>query len=357
MIKFAHPEWLQFFWIVLGLGFFAFYSFKLAAKKFEAIFGAKKYEYLSSSVSQARRQSQIILQCLTLFFVAVALARPLMGSRRTEIKQTGLEIIFAIDVSNSMLAEDDKPSRLERAKHEINHLLDLLQGDRVGVIAFAGSAALISPMTVDHSAIKMYVSSLTTNTVSSQGTNFKEVIEEAIASFERGGMEGQDGTKPTRVLLIASDGEDNEPGGLAQVKKAYDKGIRIFTLGFGSYKGAPVPIRDDRGNLTGYKKDNQGQPLLSVPSDEGLSKLAQAGGGAFYHATFDEAEVRSIVADFDKLQKADFKSQFSTDFDEKFQIPLFLAFLFSIIEILVGDRKRSPFSWKGRFVTGGVTTT
>ncbi|MBK9295111.1 MAG: VWA domain-containing protein [Oligoflexia bacterium] len=338
-----------------GLSLFWLLYFFKGKEKFEAIL-VKKYQYLTTSLSRPRRQAQIILQCLVLFFVAVALARPLMGSRRTEIKQTGLEIIFAIDVSNSMLAEDDKPSRLEHAKHELSHLLDLLSSDRVGVIAFAGSAALISPMTTDYSAIKMYVNSLSTTTVSQQGTNFKAVIEEAISAFERGGMEGADGTQPTRVLLIASDGEDNEPGGISMVKKALDKGIRVFTLGFGSYKGAPIPIRDDRGNLKGYKKDDSGQPVLSVPSDEGLSKIARAGNGAFYHATFDEAEVRSLISDFDKLQKADFKTQFSTDFDEKFQIPLFLAFILAIVEILVGDKKRSVFSWKGRFATGVSAT-
>src|SRR6185437_14149398 len=110
--------------------------------------------------------------------------------RRTEVKQTGLEVILAVDVSNSMLAEDDKPSRLEHAKHELLHLVDVMGSDRIGIVAFAGSAVLVSPMTSDHSAIKMYVSSLSTNSVSTQGTNFKDVMDEATRAFERGGVEG-----------------------------------------------------------------------------------------------------------------------------------------------------------------------
>lgn len=352
MIKFADESWLLSFWLILGMVALALYFISRTKKEFEKYFGGKRAGFLTSSLSYSKRKMHIVLQALAILFFAIALARPLMGARRTEVKQTGLEIIFAVDVSNSMMAEDDKPSRLEHAKHELNHLLDMLGGDRVGIIAFAGSAILVSPMTSDHSAIKMYISSLSPTWVSTQGTNFKEVMEEAVRAFDRGGVEAINGGKPTRVLVVASDGEDNEPGGIAAVEKATKEGIHVFALGFGTAKGAPIPVRDERGNLTGYKKDRNNQPVLSVPSDEGLAKLARAGGGSYYHTTFEETELRQLVADFDKLQKAEFKSQMATDYDEKFQIPLGLGILFALIDFLFGDRKRAAKIWRGRFETG-----
>jgi Ca-activated chloride channel family protein len=348
MFKFGDPWWLNLVWCTAGL-FILGWSWETSRRKALAKAFGKKTNFLISSLSTRKRWWHLLLQCLALACFAFALARPLLGSQLQEVKQTGVELIIAMDVSNSMLAEDDKPSRLEHAKHEINHLLDELSGDRIGLIAFAGSAMLVSPMTSDHSAIKMFVNSLSTDSVSTQGTNFKDVIDEAVRAFERGGVEGLNGTKPTRVLLIASDGEDNEPGGLTEVKKAVDQGLRIFTLGFGSPKGAPIPMRDENGNLNGYKKDKAGQPVLSTPSDEGLLKIAKAGQGTFYHSTFGEGEVRNLTHDVDQLQKADFKSRLATDFDEKFQIPLLLGLIFAFLELIFGERKNNSKLWRGRF--------
>lgn len=349
MLRWDDPSWLNIIWWATGLLIFVFASHRWALARVQKAFGKKAGPYLVSSASFAKKRWHAILQCLALVCFGLALARPLMGSRLQEVKQTGVEMIIAMDVSNSMLAEDDKPSRLEHAKHEINHLLDQMGGDRVGVIAFAGSAILVSPMTSDHGAIKLYLNSLGPQSVSTQGTNFKDVIDEAIRAFERGGVEGINGTKPTRVLLIASDGEDNEPGGQDAIKKAVDQGIRIFALGFGSARGGPIPLRDERGQLKGYKKDKNGQVVISVPSDEGLGKLAKAGGGAYYHSTFDESEVKNIMADLDRLQKADFKSKMNTEYDERFQIPLMIGLILALIDLLFGDRKPPAELWRGRF--------
>jgi Ca-activated chloride channel homolog len=348
MFKFGDPWWLNMIWGAAGLFIFGWVweaSRRNALKKF---FG-KKTDFLISSLSTKKRWWHLLLQCLALASFAAALARPLLGSQLQEVKQTGVEMIIAVDVSNSMLAEDDKPSRLEHAKHEINHLLDELTGDRIGLVAFAGSAMLVSPMTSDHSAIKLFVSSLSVDSVSTQGTNFKDVVEEAIRAFDRGGVEALNGVKPTRVLVVASDGEDNEPGGLAEAKRAVDQGIRIFTLGFGSPKGAPIPMRDDHGGLIGYKKDKAGQVVMSVPSDEGLAKLAEAGQGTFYHSSFTESEIKNLVQDIDKLQKSDFKSRLATDFDEKFQIPLLIGLMFAFLDLLFGERRKANVKWRGRF--------
>ena len=349
MFKFNDPWWLQTIWLSILIFIVGLMIEAYAQKRLKNAFGKKAAIFLTQSLSLNKKRFHLFFQCLALACFAVALARPLMGVRQTEVKQTGVELIIALDVSNSMLAEDDKPSRLEHAKHEIANFVDHLNGDRIGLIAFAGSAVLASPMTSDHSAIKLYLASLSTNSVSTQGTDFKDVIAEAIRAFEKGGVEGVNGTSPTRVLLIASDGEDNEHGATNQIKKAVDMGIRIFTLGFGSAKGAPIPMRDERGNLKSYKKDKGDQVVMSIPSDEVLTKLARAGSGSYYHSSFDESEVKLLINDIDKLQKADFKTKMSTDFDEKFQIPLFLGILLALCDLLFGTRKDDRKAWRGRF--------
>jgi Ca-activated chloride channel homolog len=346
--KVSDPAWLELIWASVLLFFLAFFYGTWRSGRLLKAIGTKG-KFLTDSLSRSKRQWHIFLQCLALACFGLALSRPLMGSRQTEVKQTGVEMIIAVDVSNSMLAEDDKPSRLDHAKHEINQLLDMLSGDRVGLIAFAGSAILVSPMTSDHSAVKLFLSALSTNSVSTQGTNFKDVMDEAVRAFDRGGVEGLNGTKPTRVLLIASDGEDNEPGGLAEAKKAVDAGIKIFALGFGSERGAPIPVRDDRGQLRGYKQDRSGKVVMSIPSDKGLARLTSVGGGSYYHFTFDESELKNLVSDFDKLEKADFRTRMATEFDEKFQIPLLAGLVIAFFELLFGDRRRGARPWRGRF--------
>src|ERR1700683_2399725 len=218
MFRFGDPGWLNFVWGSGLIFIFAWIWESSRRRKLNKIFG-KKADFLINSLSSRKRFWHLFFQCLALAGFAAALARPLLGSQMQEVKQTGVEMIIAVDVSNSMLAEDDKPSRLEHAKHEIGRLLDELTGDRIGLIAFAGSAILVSPMTSDHSAIKLFVNSLSVDSVSTQGTNFKDVIDEAIRAFDRGGVEALNGVKPTRVLVVASDGEDNEPGGLAEAKR------------------------------------------------------------------------------------------------------------------------------------------
>ncbi len=349
MFKWGDPQWLNLLWAV-GACFILIHFWEGAKlRKLKRVFGGKSGSFLVASLSTSKRRWHLFLQFSALACFLVAMARPQLGAHQIEVKQSGVELIIAVDVSNSMLAEDDKPSRLDHAKHEISRFIDLLSGDRVGLIAFAGSAILVSPMTSDHSAIKMYISSLTTQSVTTQGTNFKAVIEEALRAFERGGVEGINGVKPTRALVITSDGEDNEPGAMAEIKKASDAGVRIFALGFGSARGAPIPLRDDRGGLTGYKKDGGGQIVMSIPSDSGLAKLARTGNGSYYHATFEETEAKNLVNDLDQLQKADFKSHTSTEYDEKFQIPLLLGLLLAFLDFLFGDRNKVFRPWRGRF--------
>jgi Ca-activated chloride channel family protein len=279
----------------------------------------------------------------------VALARPQMGDSKQEIKAEGIELVFVVDVSDSMLAEDVRPNRLEQAKTELSKLIDLMPGNKIGIVAFAGSAAVMSPLTTDPSSLKMYLESLSPASVSSQGTNFQAAIEEAAEAFKRGGVDPDETVKVTRVILIASDGEDHEPGAVAAAEKLTKEGTRIFSLAYGTEKGAPIPVRDAMGFMRGYKKDKAGQTVLTTVKGDALQALAEAGKGSFYHASFGGSHLQKIVSDIDKLEKTQFESEIATQYDERFQIFVFLAIMIALFEILLGERAPLSRIWKGRF--------
>ncbi|MBX3023179.1 MAG: VWA domain-containing protein [Bdellovibrionales bacterium] len=305
--------------------------------------------YLMRSVSTRKRKLKLVLQCLSLLFFVVALARPQSGEGKQKAKSEGLEIMIVLDVSNSMLAEDARPSRLDLAKKELSRFLDTLGGDKVGLVAFAGSAILLSPLTSDKSALKMYMESLTPDAVTTQGTDFKKAISEAMNALQRGGLENDDTRQLTKVIVIASDGEETEKGGLDAARKAADAGIRIFTLGFGTEQGGQIPVRDHVGNLVGYKKEKNGQPVVSRSTGEALKQLAEAGRGTYQHVTFGGDAIRQLRASIDNLQKAQFDTMEVSHYNEHYQTFLFIGLILALSELFLGERKGEGRIWKGRF--------
>jgi tetratricopeptide (TPR) repeat protein len=195
----------------------------------------------------------------------------------------------------------------------------------------------------------MYLESLTPEVVSAQGTSFKEAFETSKEAFERGGITADASTKVTRVILMASDGEDHEPGAAEMAETLAKDGIKIFTLAYGTQSGGPIPIRDANGFLVSYKKDKSGQTVTTTVHGDELKKLAQAGKGSFYHAVFGGRHLESLVDDFTKLEKSDFESMMATQYEERFQFPLFLAILLALIELFLGERTQSFRLWNGRF--------
>lgn len=322
-------------------------------KRTQQIFGAEiapqVRNFLLRSVSTRKRRWKLLLQCAALFFFVVALARPQSGESKQKAKSEALEIMLAVDVSNSMLSEDVRPSRLELARRELERFIDSLSGDKVGIVAFAGSAVTLSPMTSDKSALKMYLDSLTPNAVSTQGTDFKRALNECYTALQRGGIEGDDNKTVTKVIVIASDGEDNEKGALDQAEKIAGEGIRIFTLGFGTEAGGQIPVRDNNGNLLGYKKDKSGQTINTKSTGEALKALAQAGKGTFQQVTFGGDAVANLKANIDQLQRTQLDTTEITHYDEHYQSFLFFGVLLALIELLLGERKSEGRLWRGRF--------
>lgn len=352
MFRFAEPSYFTWLLLVVPILAFAVWMGKRQKLKLEKALGKKLYPFLTSSVSLNRRRWKWALEVFVLIFAIIALARPQLGTGTEEVKSEGIELIIAFDVSSSMLTEDVRPSRIEFAKREVFRLIEQLSGDKVGVVAFAGSAALVAPMTTDRSALKMFVDSLSTSSVGSQGTEFRKALSVAQSAFERGGVDTEDETvSVTRAILLVSDGEDNEPGAVKMAEELVKKGTYIFSLAFGTEKGGPIPVRSSTGDLRGYKKDSKGQTVLSATKGTILKKLAEIGKGSFYHATFGGNVTGKIVSDINSLQKTKFENQVITTYSERYQIFLIFALIIGLIEILLAERYAGREIWRGRFET------
>ncbi len=326
---------------------------KIFIKKLQLNFGEKNALFLSQSVSYSKRRWQLALQCLGMLFVIVALARPQMGISQQQIKSEGIELLILADVSDSMMAEDVRPSRLSQMKVELGKLLDLMPGNKIGMIAFAGSSALLCPLTTDPNALKMYIDSLDTNSVSLQGTNFESALSFAKEAFEKGGVTQDPSTKTTRAILIVSDGEDQEPGAVETAQKLSEQNVKIFSIVYGTEKGAAIPVRDQQGNQTGFKKDQSGQTVVTQVHGDFLKKLADIGHGQSYFATFGGNHLRQFVDQLELLEKTEFQSNMTTQYDEKYTWLLLIGFIFLVSSLFISDRKarsgKAAANWKGRY--------
>ncbi len=351
IIKWGNPA-AFYFLILVGIFIAAYFLLeKISSRKLDLAFGKKVANYLTQSLSIKKRRLQIVLQALGLTLIIVALARPQAGESQQEIKSEGVELLILADVSDSMMAEDVKPSRLAQMKIELSRLLDLMPGNKIGIIAFAGSSALLSPLTSDPNALRMYVNSLDINSVSSQGTNFETALTYAKEAFEKGGVTQDSSSRTTRVILVVSDGEDQEKGALIAAENLTKEGVKIFTIAYGTEKGGAIPVRDMYGNMNGYKKDSSGQTVLTQVKGDFLNSLAKAGSGQFYFASFDGDHLKKFVSDLGELEKSQFQSSVMTQYEEKYTLPLLIGILLLFLSLFISDRKSKSELWKGKYET------
>lgn len=348
-MRFENHAAFYFLWLLPTLWLLNWFFARRSAARIAAQVGNRLYPFLTSSVSLRKRRLKSILQSVAIFFFVLALARPQMGQSMQEVKSEGVELIFVVDVSESMMSEDVRPNRLEQVKTDLSRLLDLMPGNRVGVMAFAGSAALLSPLTNDPNATKMYLESLSTTSVSTQGTSFEEALRLAADAFKRGGVSEDDTSKVTRVILIASDGEDHEPGALEAAHKLAEQGIRIFTLAYGTEKGGPIPIKDGMGFWKSNKKDRSGQTVITSVKGDELRALASSGEGSFYFASNGGNHIKSLADDLTKLAKSEFESKMAVQYEERYQWFLILGILCAFAELFLGERRSAFRIWKGRY--------
>lgn len=331
MFRFAHPEYLYAL-VALPVIFILFLLMVQWKKRARRKLGDQiLIDRLSSSHSRSKQVLKLILSLTGLALIIIACANPQIGTRLEEVKREGVDIIIALDVSNSMKAEDIKPNRLERSKQAISRLLDGLENDRIGMIVFAGQAYVQLPITSDYAAAKLFLQSIETDMIPTQGTCIGCAIDLAETSFT-----GNDNKH--KALIIITDGENHEEDAVEAAKKANEKGIIIHTIGMGSVDGAPIPIFRN-GIQVDFQKDNEGKTVITKLETLTLERIAAEGKGVFIQASNSDDGLASIFNQISKMEKKSFGTKQFTGFEDRFQYFLAAGLLLLLIEFVISDRK------------------
>jgi Ca-activated chloride channel family protein len=265
-----------------------------------------------------------------------AIANPQVGSKIEEVKQVGIDVYILLDVSLSMQAQDIKPSRLEKAKHEISKLIHKLRGDRIGLIVFSGEAFVQFPLTTDYSAANLFLSAVDVSTVPQPGTAIGPAIRLAMNSFKK-----DEDTK--KAIIIITDGENHQGDVVKIAEEAANEGISIFTIGLGSATGAPIPIKNASGQQIGYKKDRYNNVVLTKLDENTLKEIASAANGKYYHGTNTEDELNKVYNDLSKFEKTEYGATRITEYEDRFYYLLFPAVILLILEFFISSNKNRLF--------------
>lgn len=327
MFRFENPIFLWLLWVIPILILVRFIGWRRRKSKLRKLGDPALLRLLMPDVSSVRPTVKFVLATTALAVLIVMLARPQMGSKISHDKRNGIETIIALDISNSMLAQDVAPSRLDKSKLLIEKLVDKFNNDKIGLIVFAGDAFVQLPITSDYVSAKMFLQDITPNLIQSQGTNIGQAIDLASKSFTQQEKVG-------RAIIVITDGENHEPGAEEAAKAARKKGINVYILGIGNTKGAPIPV----GNGD-YLKDNSGNTVMTALNEDMCRQLALAGSGKYIHVDNTSDAEETLNDDLTKLQKGQIDAVIYSEYDEQYQAFGLIAILLLIIEVCMLDAK------------------
>ena len=327
MFRFEEPAYLYFLAVIPLLALVRWLLCRKQAKRLRLFGEPALLRRLTPDVSRWRPTVKFWLIETALALLIVMVARPQMGTRISNEKRTGIEAIIAMDISNSMLAEDVAPSRLDRTKMMVENLVDNFTDDKIGLIVFAGDAFVQLPITSDYVSAKMFLSDIDPSLIATQGTDIATAINMAASSFTQ-----QQGVG--KAIIVVTDGEDHEGGALEAAKAAKKKGMRVYVLGVGSPDGAPIPM--GQGD---YMKDKTGNTVMTRLNEDMCRQIAEAGGGAYIHVGNNSNAQQQLDNELSKLSKKEMQSTLYSDYDEQFQAFGVIALLLLIIEVCLFDRK------------------
>lgn len=330
MFRFAHPEYLYALVAVpiLFVLYLLMTRWKIKARKQFA--DQAMIDKLSPDFSKSKQLLKLVLNLTGISLIIIACANPQIGTRLEEVKREGVDIIIALDVSNSMKAQDIKPSRLERSKQAISRLIDQLQNDRIGMIVFAGQAYVQLPITSDYAAAKLFLTTIDTDIIPTQGTCIGCAIDMAQESFV-----GNDNKH--KALIIITDGENHEEDAVEAAKKAHAAGVVIHTIGMGSPDGAPIPIV--RNGVQDFLKDNDGNTVITKLETLTLERIAEEGKGLFVQASNNDDGLQKILSQITKMEKKSFGTKEFTDYEDRFQYFLAAGLFLLLLEFTVTNKK------------------
>ena len=333
MFHFANQEFL--YLLILIPVFIILYavSVRLKRKSMDKFGDYEVIKTLIPLLSQRRPLFKFILLVTALALLIIAAARPQFGSKLKEVKAEGVEIIIALDVSNSMLAEDIKPNRLEKAKRAIARMLDNLHNDKIGLIVFAGDAYIQVPITTDYTATKMMLSTISTDMIPKQGTAIAYAIRLAMRSFSP-----DDEVK--KVLIIITDGENHEDDPIVAAQEAREKGILVYTIGMGLAKGAPIPLP----GKSNFRKDANGNVIMTKLDEPTLVKIAAAGGGIYTRANNVKVGLQQLYKEIEKLDKKEMETVVYSEYEDSFQYFVGFALFLLLLEFIIMERKNKKLA-------------
>ena len=336
MFRFANPEYLIALWAIPVLIAFFWYMSINRKKLLEKFADKNLHKVIISTFSGYKNIFKFALVIIAHSLLVIAAANPQVGTKMTEVKQSGIDVFILLDVSFSMTAEDIKPNRLEKAKFQIANLVQKLRGDRIGLIIFAGEAYVQFPLTTDYSAANLFLSAVNENSVPQQGTAIAAAINMANRSFDTLSTE--------KVIVVISDGEDHEGDLESAVKDAFAKGIKIYTIGLGSPDGTPIPVYDSRGRMMGFKKDRAGNTVLTKLDEETLGQIAADGKGKYFRGTNYDDYLDRIYKELSELEQTEYGVKKVTDYEDRFYYFLFPAILLLVFEFFVSDKRSILFT-------------
>ena len=326
MIHFANSQYML---LLLLIPFFFVLQaivLRMRTKRIRRFGDETLVKQLMPSYAKAKVWVRLTMFALGFFFLVIGLSRPQIGAKLKEHETKGAEIMIVLDVSNSMLAEDYSPNRLERAKLAISRLVDKLREDRIGLIVFAGNSFVQLPITTDYVSAKMFLNSISTESVPVQGTAIGEAINTAIRSFSAQ-------SQKSRAVVVITDGENHEDDPVAAAKQAAEMGVRVFTIGVGSPEGKPIPMD---GELL---KDKEGNIVVTRLDEKVLQDVASAGNGVYVRAGNSEFGLNPIIDDIKRMEDEKYSSIVFEEYDEQYMYFLAIALFFLVVEMLVGDRR------------------
>ncbi|MFQ6673971.1 MAG: VWA domain-containing protein [Fidelibacterota bacterium] len=343
MIDFRYPYVLSLYFFMVLLALHGWMTRKKRIQETEAWGDVSVRERLFGRVNMKTIRWKRRMRWAAMALLIVAAAGPRIGTKLTEVKRKGVDILVALDVSSSMRAEDVKPTRLQKAKFEISRLISDLKGDRVGLVLFAGASHLYLPLTGDYDAAKLFLEAVDTDMIQTQGTALGEALITALSSFP------EDDTN-YRVLIVVTDGEDHEGEVLEMARKAAKSGVAIHTVGVGTRAGSLIPVFDENGNRIDYKKDRKGKLVTTTLNEEMLRELAGAGGGIYTRFHNRAGGMDEIVKAIGGMDKRTLNTHEYSQFEDRYHLFAAWAFLFFLGEVFIpGGRKRYRV-WRGRFV-------
>lgn len=333
MLHFEHKEFFLLLLLIPAVTGAYFYVQLQTRKQLEKIGNIDLIHRLMPERNDKKALTKLILLDVILLFLSFALAQPQMGTKMEKVQRKGIDVMIALDVSRSMLSQDVVPSRLEKSKLLIQTLLKKLDGDRVGLVIFAGNSYLQMPLTVDYSSLLLYLRSINTNSVPTQGTIITQALEKSEEAFNQA-------DKKHKAIIVITDGEDHEENAIDKAEELASDGTRIFTVGVGTPNGGTIPEYDDNGRIVGQKKDENGEVIISRMNANMLQALAKGGNGNYYILDNTKQVAEFLSKDIAKIETKTINDKVFTDFVEQFQYFLIFALLVLTADFFITYRKK-----------------